>query len=90
MANKVMEIKWCGHVYRGMKNQCWRGSLDDGHVDRERGVGPRIRIHWQDHEIGDVKSMEIQGWRELVKPGRTNENVQDTTKLQDLNGSKVE
>jgi GTP1/Obg family GTP-binding protein len=58
---KSQRIRWLGHVERMEENEIWKRMLKGRLYSKRRKGRPRMR--WLDDVEGDLKKMEVKGWK---------------------------
>jgi hypothetical protein len=58
-------IKWLGHVERMEDNAMPKRMLKGRLYSKRRKGRPRMR--WLDDVVGDLKKMEVKGWKEKIR-----------------------
>jgi hypothetical protein len=65
IVSKSQRIRWLGHVERTEDNAMPRRMLKGRLYSKRRKGRPRMR--WLDDVEGDLKKMEVNGWKEKMR-----------------------
>jgi len=76
---KAQRIKWLGHIQRMDHARPARKLLDC----KPMGIRPvgRLRQHWQEDVMEDLKKLKVKNWKETAKDRRTWTDLAEKVKI---------